>query len=65
MSNLTFTARSSIGNTRCINIGIVDDNVFEEKETFSLRLLNIDPGIVLDDDVALITIIDNDGNYKC
>ena len=62
MSNQTFITGSSDGYTRCINISIIDDHVLEDIETFSLRLFNTDPDIVLGDDVALITIIDNDGN---
>lgn len=47
----------------CQQIAIVDDNVCEEDEVFSLSLFTTDSGVILNSMTAtgMVMIIDNDG----
>ena len=57
MSSLTFTGNG----TQSILVGIVDDAILENDESFSIVLSNPQPGnVVLNPDTTIITIIDND-----
>lgn len=52
----------------CVDIRIIDDEVIEQTETFSLRLETIsDPvlanRILLNETMATVHLIDNDGNF--
>ena len=47
--------------TQCVPISILDDTIFEQNEVFSLILETDSPVVVVDPDVATVTIIDNDG----
>ena len=59
---LTFGGTNS--NTQAIVIPIIDDIIIEDSETFNVILENISSLIVgiLSDNIATVTIIDNDGN---
>ena len=49
---------------RCVNITIIDDNVYEDPENFIVEITNVgpDPDVELDPDTAEILILDNNGN---
>ena len=64
-ATLTFPARSSNGNSQCIDVQILDDNIFEEDEYFiiSLILFPMPPGVTVQRSNVTITIEDNDRKY--
>ena len=45
----------------CVDVPIIDDNVYEENEVFSIFLSTPDFGVQLDPHYAVIMILDNDG----
>ena len=63
--NLIFETNSPDGTTRCINITILDDNMFEGTHSFQLGIMDdVTPsGINIDVTTtqASINIIDSDG----
>ena len=63
-SNQTFTSGSTNNTTRCINVSISEDHVFEGNHTFTVILTTDDPSIMLGTSVTAITIIDDDGWLK-
>lgn len=56
----------STGNTtsQCIEIYIVDDEALEGNQTFIVFLNSSDSGVLLDNSVTTVTILDNDGIVK-
>ena len=60
---LTFTANSNDGDTRCIDINILDDMTFEGDETFTVRLAITTPGVMEGNAMTTIIISDNEGMY--
>ncbi len=50
-----------MGFQQCINIGIVNDNVNEDDETFSLSLAAGQDSEIGNPGAATVTIIDDDG----
>ncbi|MDF4223550.1 Calx-beta domain-containing protein, partial [Maribacter sp. M208] len=60
----TLTFGGTNPNTQPIVIPIIDDILIEDPETFNVILENISSAIVgiLSDNIATVTIIDNDGN---
>lgn len=61
LSNLTLTKSQP---ESCFNISIVDDQFFEETETFSLSLVNIggDQVTLGSPSTTVVNIVDTDGN---
>ena len=52
------------GNTACVTVTIVDDEIFEDDETFSVRIDRASINeIILADDVLNITITDNESMH--
>ena len=47
----------------CADISIVSDDLFEGDETFTVAFINPSPGLTFDNNMVVITIIDNDGKY--
>ena len=45
---------------QCVNISIVDDDVFEGDETFTVTLTVTTPGVMVGNTVTTVTIIDDD-----
>ena len=45
----------------CVDVPIIDDNVYEANEVFLILLSTPDFGVKLDPQYAFITISDNDG----
>jgi hypothetical protein len=58
---MAFSVGSQDGDTRCMDIPIVDDGALEGNETFTLTLTTSDPDVMLGNDVTTITIIDDEG----
>ena len=50
----------SDGERKCINITIVDDDIIENTETFSLRLASVDVAVSVISDELTVTILDDD-----
>ena len=48
-SNLSFPAGSTGGTLLCVDISIIDDNVLERNESFTVTLSTMDPGVVIRD----------------
>ena len=44
----------------CINIGIINNDILEGNEEFSVMLFANDPQVIVSPDSAAITIMDND-----
>ena len=53
-------------DTQCVDIEIVNDNILESSEFFNIVLSSPDPDIVIENSMASIVIIDDDGmpNYS-
>ena len=59
-STKIFPIGSSNGATQCMNIKILDDNVLEANEYFTVTLGTIDSDLALGIAIGIITITDND-----
>lgn len=46
---------------QCIEATIVDDDIVESNEVFSISLMTNQPGVNFESDEATVTIIDNEG----
>ena len=57
--DLIFTAANVVGSTVCTNVTIIDDEVLEGDQSFSLSLSSTDP-VMFGTDEATVTIVDND-----
>ena len=60
LSDETFTSGSINGDTRCVNITILEDYALEENETFLVTLNSSDSNVMMGTFVTTIDIIDND-----
>ena len=54
----TFSSGSSTGDTICINITIIDDNILEIEQFFILTLSTADENVILEEYEIVINIID-------
>ena len=62
--NLIFETNSTDGTTRCINITILDDNIFEGIHSFQLGIMDVTPSGINIDVITTqvsINIMDSDG----
>lgn len=59
-SNEVFEYGTSDGATRCVNIAIIDDELLEGNQTFTVTLTSLDSDVVLRDNMTTITITDNE-----
>ena len=48
-------------STQCVDIEIVDDVIHESSEFFNIILSSSDPDVVIENSMASIVIIDDDG----
>ena len=48
-------------NTQCVDIVIVNDAILESSEFFNVILSSSDPDVVIENGVASIVIVDDDG----
>ena len=55
---LTFTDSMT---TICRNVTIVNNDFYEDPESFNVRLTTLDPDVTLDPDMGTVTILDDDG----
>ena len=53
-----FPSGSSDGDTICVNITIIDDNILEGEQIFTLTLSTADKNVILGEAEAVISIID-------
>ena len=60
-SFLVFVSQSTNSATRCADISITDDDVFEGDQTFIVTLTTPDTSVVLGSTDTVVTITDNDG----
>ena len=60
VTELTFTADDGIGSVQCVNVTIIDDEILEPDQSFTVSLSSSDP-VVFGIDQASIVIGDNDG----
>ena len=51
------------GTELCISIAMVDDDLCEDSETFSVGLTSIDGGVMTINSPVLVTITDDDGMW--
>ena len=58
--NVTFPSGSSNGTTRCAQITIIDDNVLESDENFTVSFTTSDTNVRVNG-VTVVSIIDNYG----
>ena len=49
------------GSRQCIQVAIVNDNILESNETFSVTLTTTQLGVNSEISEAIVTIIDNEG----
>ena len=57
---MTFPSGSN-SSSICENVTIINDNVLEGEETFSIELTSMDTAVILGNNRTVITITDNDG----
>ena len=55
---LTFTAGSQAGSTACANISIINDDILEDDESFTVTLSSSDP-VNFDVSMSTCTIIED------
>ena len=51
-------------DTATVEVTIFDDTIIEDSEIFTAMLSTTDPNVILGDDIATITILDDDGELK-
>ena len=61
MAHLTFPIGADF---LCLDVNITDDTALELEETFTVTLTTLDPDVMLDNSLILITVIDNDGKIE-
>ena len=49
-------------DTQCVDIEIVNDNILESSEFFNIILSSADPDVAIENSMASIVILDDDGN---
>ena len=59
-----FPLESPNGTERCLNILIMDDDILENNESFTVTFTNPDSEITLGRTTTVITIIDDDSNAR-
>ena len=59
--NTTFTSGSPVGNMICLNVTIINDNVIENDEAFTVTLSLLSTGEPIGQ--TRVTIIHDEGNY--
>lgn len=56
-----FMSGDPVGSTACQNVSIIDDDVIEAEETFTVNASSSDPVIISPTAQAEVSIADNDG----
>ena len=64
---VVFPVGSSGGDTECVNVTIVDDDVIEETETFTLQASAVDTSslVIIDPSLSQTTVAIADSESKC
>lgn len=66
LNQIFSSGSTSNGDSVCINIGIVEDDIYEEDQQFNVRIASLSPSTAANSaspDSVSITIQDNDGLY--
>ena len=50
-------------DTATVEVTILDDTIIEESEIFTAALSTTESNVMLGDDIATITILDDDGKF--
>ena len=50
-------------DTATVEVTILDDTIIEESEIFTAALSTTESNVMLSDDIATITILDDDGKF--
>ena len=62
---LIFSAGSTAGDSECVDVGIINDEVFELREFFYFALYTEgSTAVILRNDIALVNIDDEDGRFQ-
>ena len=59
--DLTFLASADPPPQMCFNVSIIDDDILESAESFTVGLSTVDSAVMLVNDETLVTIVDNNG----
>ena len=61
-----FTSGSGDKSTKCVNITIIDNIIFDGDKNFTLRFYieDSDPNVLQGNDKTVVTIIENDGKLS-
>ena len=67
IATLTFPTGSGSGARECTDVQILDDDIVEANQIFNLTasIITPFPGASLNVSMGTVTIIDEDGTYKC
>ena len=60
---LEFEAGSPEGTTVCVDISILNEDVVEPEQEFSVQLFSMDPVNIGPNGTATVIIVDSDGEY--
>ncbi len=63
MVNVQLTFTPSVMRV-CFNVTTVGDDILEGDETLNLGLDTADENVILDPEMAVVTIVDNDREFK-
>ena len=55
---ISFPSGAPAGTVQCVCVSILDDNILESTETFTLQLISSSPDVVVEDGVAVVSIND-------
>ena len=63
---ITFSVGSIDAEAQCLNVTIIEDALVEGNETFfvTLTLLTTELNVTTENDVTVVTITDNEGNWR-
>ena len=50
-------------DTATVEVIIIDDTIIEVSEIFTAMLSTAEPNVMLGDDIATVTILDDDGKF--
>ena len=64
MDQLTFNSGSGL-QRECATITVGSDTTLEDNESFSVVLTTTDPDVIISQNTAVVTIINDDSKYLC
>ena len=62
---LTFGPVATTGSVMCLNVSLVDNDLFESQETFTVILTSSSPFVTVTSamNTSTVTVLDDEGNY--